>query len=125
MPKAQRFQYFASRLRVVRSWIGRNQSKPLVVAEPQSIESQSPQPAAAEDYYHALTSTYRLQRFHGKVDFFAGDDADPYDAMCWRNIAREGFTLHKVGGNHFQILDPSHVDCMATALRSALARCQS
>jgi thioesterase domain-containing protein len=124
MPNRDRLDYFRGRWAALQFWIARNRAKPPVVTAPPLKGSQALDVPGFADYYHALASAYRLQRYPGSADIFVSDDGKPQWVSSWRHLVRGGVSFHRVPGTHNQLLTPGFLPALGKVLRTALERAQ-
>jgi acyl-CoA synthetase (AMP-forming)/AMP-acid ligase II/thioesterase domain-containing protein/acyl carrier protein len=74
--------------------------------------------------HRRATARYKLRPYPGKIVYFWCEDtwflsrSDP--RLGWRDLALEGFVLHKVPGYHYEVLEEPHVRVLARKLRPYL-----
>jgi pimeloyl-ACP methyl ester carboxylesterase len=124
MPKRDWIDYLGKCCAALKLWIGRNRSKPVVVAAPPPKGIQPPQVPGFADYYVAVASAYRLRRYPGSVDVFVSDEAQPLWVSFWRHLVRGVVSYHQVPGSHREILSPDYLPALATSLATVLQRAQ-
>lgn len=124
LPPRERLSYFRGRWAALRYWLVRNRSQPSPVTAPPQVDSQPPQVPGFDDYYHAVASVYRPQRYPGAINVFVSDDADCTWRRYWRYLACGGASFHPVPGHHFQILTPDYVPVLANSLTTVLYQAQ-
>lgn len=124
MPRHERRDYLRGRWVALRFWLVQNRSQPPVVTAPPKVDSQPPQVAGFDDYYHAVASTYRLRRYPGTADVFFSDEANPIWRRYWRYVVRGGVSFHRVPGGHLEIIRPEHMPLLAKSLLIVLQRVQ-
>lgn len=124
MPAGDRLEYLQKRMSSLRSYMTGNKTKRVVTAEPPADGGQAEDDLASLDPFYSLTQSYRVQRYDGFIDIFVSDDAKPHKILSWRYAARGGIQYHAVPGNHYQILEPGHVEHLAVLMKAALNRSQ-
>lgn len=124
LPHRDRFSYLQRCWTILRQRISRNRAAPAVVRAVPKKEIQPPRIPGFEDYYWAVASAYRLRRYPGTIDMFVSDSADPALVQVWRHLARGGALLHRIPGQHLEIIQPAYLPAVTDALRAALARVQ-
>ena len=127
LPLRERLSYFRGRWAAFRYWLVRNRSQPSPVTAPPQVDSQPPQVPGLpglHDYYHAVASVYRPQRYPGALNVFVSDDAHYTWRRYWRYLACGGVSFHPVPGDHSRILSPDYVPVLANSLTTLLCEAQ-
>ena len=69
---------------------------------------------------------YRPKQYSGKVTMFWSSETPSrsYEdlRLAWSNVARDGFEVHVVPGNHMSMVEPPHVTVLAEKLSICLNR---
>ncbi len=127
MSTVERFHYFGHCVFSFYKWLTRNRANPAVITAGQNESDQTAVLPKYGDYYVAVASAYRLRRYPGSIDVFVSDTADAKFVSIWRHLARRGAKVHRVPGDHFEIMGikGSHqLPVLAQALTSALEDAQ-
>jgi thioesterase domain-containing protein len=74
---------------------------------------------------HNALVDYVARPYPGAIDYFQSTGSAnlataPEAIAFWSGLARGGFTIHPVGGNHGTLLQVPHVHTLADALKKAL-----
>ncbi|MEO5914668.1 MAG: amino acid adenylation domain-containing protein [Luteolibacter sp.] len=120
MPNRQRLGYCRNRLRTLREWFVQNHAEPVVVTPPPVNEGNAPQIPGFQDYYHALTSAYKVRPYSGSAHIILSEDGDCHGGSSWRHVVSGGLSYQKIPGTHYQILLPEFVGETAEAFRTAI-----
>ncbi len=123
-PPEDRRAYVSRRWRSLRKLLVRTLQRPAVAITASPIGSSPPVVTGFNDYYHAVTSCYRLHHYSGKVDVFVSDESDRCGMLAWRHLVRGGAVFHRLACPHSDILAPTNVPLVARTLTQLLKRAQ-
>ncbi len=72
------------------------------------------------DYYGQIAMSYRPKPFAGRVTLFLGEQDIRLAAEEWGCLASGGVQVHRVSGDHYDLLSAKHAKELAQVLRSCL-----
>jgi hypothetical protein len=102
----------------------RNRPKPKVVTARPQQDVQPPQVDGFDDYYHAVASSYQMDKYSGSVDVFVSDDARSYSMSVWKYFARGKLNFHRIPGGHHLHMSPEHLPALTKSLGDVIQQVQ-
>lgn len=120
MPLSGKLGYVRDRVQILREWLAQNRSEPVIETAPIPEEIHSPEIPGFQDYYHALTSVYKVRPYPGSAHIILSDDGERHGGTSWRQVIQGTLTYHRIPGTHYQILLPEFAARTAKALHEAI-----
>ena len=78
------------------------------------------------DYFEAVATRYRPEKYAGNVTLFAGIDAKYFHhATFWKHLVRGRVQVHLVAGGHGSIISEDHAAAFAQTFKQALREAES
>lgn len=121
MPMSEKLEYARKRWIAFRhrlAWNLRHQAA-ASAPDPAMESSSAPQQGLLEAPL-AFATSHIMKRYPGRLDFFKADDGNTRWCWYWSYLAMSGVVMHRIRGNHGQILEKEYVPSLARALASRL-----
>ena len=125
MPIQDRRNYMQGRWGAFRRVLAKNRPKPMVFTVRTKQDKQPPQVDGFIDYYHAVASSYQMDKYSGSADVFVSDSAESYAMSVWKYFAIGKLNSHRIPGGHHEIMSPEHLPALTESLRDVLQQAHS